>query len=343
MASTLEGTTIFLALLVLGIWASQADCRRPLDEASIRAKHEQWMARHGRVYKDNAEKEERLKIFKENMEYVKNFNSQKNQTFKLSINRFADLTNKEFIRYRTGGKLVSRPPGVQSLAYEALSGDAPSSIDWRQKGAVTSVKEQGKCGSCWAQAAAAAVEGLTKIKTGKLPTLSVQELLDCVTNSAITRGCAEGNQDDAFAYIKENGGITSASNYPYKAKDGTCDKNKASQHAAKISGYAVVPENNEDALLNAVSKQPVAAFVNSAGKEFQLYSSGVFSGNCGTSLDHILTIVGYGTSEDGKKYWLLKNSWGTNWGESGYMRLQRNPGFAQGRCGIAIYASYPTA
>ena len=187
------------------------------------------------------------------------------------------------------------------------------------------------------------MESLTKIKTGNLYQLSVQQLLDCATQNSNTRGCGGGNQNDGFDYIINNGGITTESNYPYKAKDGACDGNRASQIAARISGYQYVPENNENALLNAVSKQPVAAFVNAEGKQFRLYSSGVFTGSCGTTLDHVVLIVGYGQAQDGKKFWVIKNSWGPQWGENGYMRLQRNPGFPEGRCGVAMAASYPTA
>ena len=188
----------------------------------------------------------------------------------------------------------------------------------------------------------ASVEGLAMIQTGVLPSLSEQQLIDCARDNPNTRGCDGGNQDDGFKYIIKNGGITAETNYPYQAADGTCDTDRASQHAAKIGGLVNLPPNDESALLNAVAQQPVSAFVDSSGKEFQFYSSGVFTGDCGTSLNHVVAIVGYG-SADGVDYWLVKNSWGTGWGEDGYMRIQRNSGSAEGRCGIAMYTSYPTA
>lgn len=345
MASTLQGTTIFLALLVLG--ASQAESVRPTANATLRQTHEMWMASHGRVYKDKAEKDARLKIFQENLQFVKNFNSQPNQTFRLSLNRYADLTNKEFLSGRTGGLMVStlsRPTSLDTF-YDGLSAtSAPSAVDWRQKGAVGPVKDQGQnCGSCWAHGAAAAVESLTKIKTGNLPSLSVQQLIDCTPKNADSQGCKYGNPNDAFAYIINSGGITTASNYPYQERDGTCDKKRASQLAAKISGYAAVPRNNENALMYAVARQPVAAFINTKAREFQFYAGGIFTANCDTSLDHVVLIVGYGTAPNGQKYWLIKNSWSSNWGEGGYMRLERNSGIPEGRCGIASDCSFPTA
>lgn len=198
-------------------------------------------------------------------------------------------------------------------------------------------------GSCWAFSAVQAIEGLTKIQTGELISLSAQQLVDCTTQSSYTRGCIHGNPNDAFDYIIQNGGITTESNYPYQARSGACDGDRVSQKAAQISGYEYVPENNEKALLKAVSQHPVTAFINASGKEFRLYASGVFNGECSTTLDHVVLIVGYGTAEDGSDYWLIKNSWGTDWGEDGYVRLLRNSDNPEGHCGIAIAASYPTA
>ena len=151
--------------------------------------------------------------------------------------------------------------------------------------------------------------------------------------------------DAAFQFIVENGGITSEDDYPYEGNDyGTCDTSKASSYAAKISSHEDVPRNNEAALLMAVAKQPVSVALEASGFEFMHNESGVFTGRCGTSLDHGVAIVGYGMSdEDGMKYWLVKNSWGTNWGEEGYIRIQRDVDAAEGLCGIAKSASYPIA
>lgn len=183
----------------------------------------------------------------------------------------------------------------------------------------------------------AAVEGIVKINTNKSISLSEQQLVDCDEHS---NGCEGGFPDYAFSYIKESEGIASESDYPYQGVAGIC---QTTQAAAQITGYADVPENSEELLLQAVAKQPVSVGI-AVDNNFKSYESDVFEGPCeGTDLNHAVTIVGYGTTEDGKKYWLIKNSWGENWGESGYMRLLRDSeeAGAGGVCGIARQASYP--
>ncbi|CAI9782058.1 unnamed protein product [Fraxinus pennsylvanica] len=314
MASTSSWKLIFVAMLVLEMWASQATARS-LQDASMVEKHKQWMAQYGRVYEDNAENEMRYKIFKENVVYIETFNKAGTRSYKLGINQFADLTNKEFQASRNGYKMSTyqKSPKESSFRYENVTA-VPSSMDWRKKGAVTGVKDQGQCGCCWAFSAVAATEGINQLSTGKLISLSEQELVDCDTSQDM--GC--------------NG-------------DGTCNSKKESSHAAKITGYEDVPANSESALLKSVAKQPVSVAIDASGSDFQFYSSGVFTGECGTDLDHGVTAVGYGTASDGTKYWLVKNSWGTSWGENGYIRMQRGIDAGEGLCGIAMQASYPIA
>ncbi|GLT80076.1 hypothetical protein SLA2020_515360 [Shorea laevis] len=300
MASTLNKTVPITLFMLLVICSFQA-MPRVLNEETIVQKHKLWKAQHGRTYGNEAEEEKRFKIFKDNLEYIESFNSLGNRTYELSLNKFADLTNEEFVALYTGYK---EPPHTGSskentvFLFEKLT-EVPSSMDWIQAGAVTSVKEQGICAS----------EGIIQIKTGNLISLSEQQLVDC---DIMSTGCRGGWMENAFHYIIQNPGIN-------------------------------VPANNEKALLKAASKQPISVCVHATSKGFQFYSNEIFSGKCGTDLNHGVTIVGYGTAKDSTKYWLVKNSWGKYWGEKGYMRIKRDVDAPEGLCGIAKKASYPIA
>ncbi|CAL5346165.1 unnamed protein product [Camellia sinensis] len=299
--------------------------------------------RYGRVYQDSAEKERRFKIFTENVGFIESFNRAGTQSYKLGINQIADLTNEEFKASRNGYKMSSRlrSSTVTPFRYENVSA-MPSSMDWRKKGAVTAIKDQGQYGSCWAFSAIAATEGITQLTTGELISLSEQELVDC-DRSSKDAGCEGGYMEDAFDFIVHNKGIAAETTYPYAATQGTCNTQKEASHAAKITGYEKVPANSKAALLKAMANQPVSVSIDASGYEFQFYVTGVFPGVCGTELDHGVTAVGYGTSDAGTKYWLVKNSWGTTWGEEGYIRMQRDIDAKTGLCGIVMDASYPTA
>ncbi|KAK1319975.1 hypothetical protein QJS10_CPB04g01628 [Acorus calamus] len=331
---------VTLSLLVALSYAIDFDEKDLASEESLYDLYERWRSHHT-VSTNLRTKQERFDVFKENVRFIHEFNKG-DDPFKLHLNQFGDLTNDEFVRQYMG--IAQHDDVVDGDSDHQLNvkaeGDltVPSSWDWRLKGAVTPVKNQGKCGACWAFSSVAAVEGINKIKTGNLISLSEQQLVDCNTEN---HGCKGGWMNTAFKYIKNNGGITTESKYPYKAVDGTCDTAKAKYHAVVIDGYQNVPANNENALLSAVANQPISVAIDASGSAFQFYKEGVFSGACGTTLNHAVTVVGYGTTVDGTKYWIVKNSWGSNWGEKGYIRMKRGIAAKEGLCGIAMAASYP--
>ncbi|KAH6781071.1 Granulin repeat cysteine protease family protein [Perilla frutescens var. hirtella] len=304
--------------------------------------YESWIVKHGKSYNALGEKEKRFQIFKDNLRYVEEQNAAPDRTYKLGINRFADLTVQEYRRMYLGTRQrgARRLAATKSDRYAPNDGDAlPESVDWRAKGAVAPVKDQGSCGSCWAFSTIAAVEGINQIKTGSLISLSEQELVDC--DKSYNQGCNGGLMDYAFQFIINNGGIDTEEDYPYKGKDAKCDQYRKNAKVVSIDGYEDVPENDEKALQKAVAHQPVSVAIEAGGRDFQLYQSGIFTGKCGTNLDHGVVAVGYGT-ENGKDYWIVRNSWGSSWGEQGYLRMERNVADKTGLCGIAVEPSYPT-
>ncbi|KAI4383339.1 hypothetical protein MLD38_009189 [Melastoma candidum] len=330
---------IFLALmLLLCPQRSQARTLGAVDQ-TMRQRYEQWMARYGRVYGSDLEKEKRFQIFKENAIRIDDFNQANEKPFKLALNKFADLTNEEFkSTYNRYKEHICSPQ--ESFKYENIT-TVPSTMDWRKKGAVTPIKNQQQCGCCWAFSAVAAVEGIHQISTGKLVSLSEQELVDCDIHG-VDQGCQGGWMDSAFQFVKSHG-LTTEASYPYKGVDGKCNIKEEANAAVHITGYQDVPANSETSLLKAAANQPVSVAIDAGDFNFQFYSSGVFTGPCGTELDHGVAVVGYGTDTDGTKYWLVKNSWGAEWGEQGYIRMQRDVSAKEGLCGIAMKASYPTA
>ncbi|CAN1824147.1 Probable cysteine protease RD21B [Linum perenne] len=302
-----------------------------------------WCKEHGKSYRSAEERSYRLQVFRDNYEFVKKHNEIGNNItlYSLDLNALADLTHNEFKASRLG---LSAAFKSYRRRFVSLVGDAPPTVDWRQQGAVTNVKDQGSCGACWSFSATGAIEGINKIVTGSLISLSEQELIDC--DRTYDSGCEGGLMDYAFQFIIDNKGIDTEEDYPYLGKDKSCNKQKVwfelqeKRRVVTIDDYVDVPSGNEAELQKAVAKQPVSVGVCGSDRGFQLYSKGIFNGPCSTSLDHAILIVGYG-SENGVDYWIAKNSWGTRWGMNGYIHMARNTGSSQGVCGINMLASYP--
>ncbi|XP_022996765.1 vignain-like [Cucurbita maxima] len=358
-----------LIVLVSGLGESfEFDEKELATEESLWRLYERW-GNHHTISRGLKEKHKRFNVFKENVNHVFTVN-QMNKPYKLKLNKFADMSNSEFVSFyaRSNISHYRKLHGKRSggFMYEQAT-DLPSYIDWRERGAVNDIKEQGKCGSCWAFSTVAAVEGINQIKTNQLLSLSEQELLDCNFRN---KGCNGGFMEIAFDFIKRNGGIATENNYPYHGARGLCRSSRISSPTVTIDGYESVPEN-ENALMQAVANQPVSVAIDAVGRDFQFYSQaslgfireidwltiiissgnvnlksvgkvqGVFDGYCGTELNHGVVAIGYGTTEEGTDYWMVRNSWGVGWGEEGYVRMKRGVEKAEGLCGIVMEASYP--
>jgi C1A family cysteine protease len=293
-------------------------------------------------YKTIEEEVNRFRIFRENLRIIDSHNLDIGQNFTMGINQFTDLTPEEFkILYVSGLKTQVGSYGCKSFSSSASG--TPSVIDWRTLGAVTSVKDQGQCGSCWTFSATGAIEGAWAISTGKLVDLSEEQLVECATGVSYgSHGCSGGQMEGAFKYVVEHGQC-SLSAYPYTSgtgKSGACQKCTSVAH---LSSCSDVKPNDQLSLKAAVAQQPVAIAIEADTRYFQSYSSGVLtSSSCGTNLDHGVLIVGYG-EESGQKYWLVKNSWSESWGQNGYVKIGRSESTNDaGICGVAMQPSFPS-
>jgi cathepsin L len=306
---------------------------------------------HGKVYLSEEHETYRYGVFKANMDLIEKHNSEYSMgmhTYTLGVNSFADWTVEEFrekmlgTRYNmthqkgaSAGTFVRLPPTVK----------AADNVDWRDLGAVTPVKNQGQCGSCWSFSTTGSLEAAHFRLTNELVSLSEQQLVDC-SGKYHNEGCNGGLMDNAFSYIKDNGGLDTEESYPYHARQEKCHFNKKTI-GSTCSGFIDVTSGDEQALRDAVAQAgPVSVAIDVTEGKFMLYKDGIFvddtCSNGQDELNHGVLVVGYGTNSttDGKNmdYWIVKNSWGEGWGEKGYIRMARN---LNNMCGIATASSYP--
>lgn len=318
----MKGVIIFFFLSLL--FASETISATTIwrSDNEVMSLFEKWLVKHGKIYNALGEKAKRFEIFKENLRFIDEHNKNfPNKTYTLGLNVFADLTDDEYQSWYLGTRIdlegmLSTFDDSDEYLHQVESESLPDSVDWRRDGFVLPIKNQGRCGSCWAFSAVCSVEWIVALRTGQLTSLSEQELVDC--DNTMSKGCDGGYYHLAFDYIAKNG-ISSGQSYPYTGRVGQCT---SKVKVARIDGYKRILANNENALQLGVSSRVISVTIKSSSTEFKLYSSGIFTGQCGNNYDHAVNIVGYG-SENGFDYWIMRNSWSTYWGENGYMRIKQ--------------------
>ncbi|XP_052388701.1 cathepsin S, ortholog 1 [Carassius gibelio] len=310
--------------------------------SEISLSDDQWMAwksQHNKAYRNSREERHRRGVWEQNLLDIMKHNEETAvglHSYTLGLNQLSDMTADEVNQWN--GLLEEDVLGVNMTFPPPSQHPLPPRVDWTEHGMVSPVQNQGPCGSCWAFSAVGALEGQMKRRTGSLVPLSPQNLMDCSVSLG-NRGCRGGYLSRAFLYVIQNHGIDSNTFYPYEHKQGTC-RYSVTGRAGYCSGFRILPRHNEAALQYAVANiGPVSIGINAKLASFHKYRSGIYSDpKCSSLLiNHAVLVVGYG-SENGQDYWLVKNSWGTAWGENGFIRMARN----KNMCGISSFSIYPT-
>ena len=291
-----------------------------------------YVSTFSKRYGTKAEFEFRSNIFKQKLRFIEEWNNDTRNTHTLGLNEFTDKTETEMKAMLGYKPELKTEENVKILDVS----DIPASVDWRTKGAVTPVKNQGQCGSCWAFSTTGAVEGAMFLSTGKLESYSEQQLVDC-SGLYGNQGCNGGLMDNAFRYIEKKP-LELEADYPYIARQHLFCKAKKGTGVGKVASYYDVKSGNVDQLKAAIAKGPVSVAIEADQASFQQYKSGVITTGCGQQLDHGVLAVGYGT-ENNIDYFLVKNSWSASWGDQGYVKIAAN---TDNVCGILSQPSQPT-
>jgi len=318
-----------VALLLVGIVAVSA-----YSETEYQTLFTRWVQANDKTYQ-HEEFFARFNTFRANLDWI-NANNAANKSYTVTMNKFGDLNTEEF-----GATFCGYKPAIRTTARVVEEADVDTfvgaAVNWVTKGAVTPVKDQGQCGSCWAFSATGGIEGAVFLAGRGLVSVAEQQLVDC-SGTEGNQGCNGGLMDYAFQWVIKNKGIGSEASYKYTARDGTCKKVPS---VSTITSFVDVAAGDEAALMVAVNKQPISIAIEADQACFQFYRSGVLDDkSCGTNLDHGVLLAGYDTdAASGKDYWLVKNSWGASWGDKGYIKFVRG----KNQCGLTLAASYPVA
>lgn len=325
------GLAAFAVISLIGVCMFVSSSKSAISSIIEAEEHEfrSYMNKFSKSYSES-EYLTRFQNFRDNQVFIRKFNSDQSDVI-LAANKFADMTFEEFkSKYLKPKTLKASPVEIIDLDLEA----ANSTVDWRARGVLTPVKDQGQCGACWAFSATGAIEAAWAIAHKQVISLSEQQLVACATAN---KGCGGGSASEAFKYVIENGGINTEVAYPYLEENSTCNTTLEEEKVVNITSFAGVMPNNYKALMVAVTNQPTTTGVEN-NIQWMHYSSGIITQGCGNDINHDTLTVGY-DSTAAIPYWIVKNSYGSDWGIEGYIQIAMSPGV--GVCGINMDAYYP--